>query len=81
VPSGATLRLAALHLQNLFSNRSFTDDDRQSHTHQGAGLFLYVFGSAIHVHGISYKDYLFPGGCVPLALRRFSSTVAAETQL
>src|SRR6202789_2958257 len=23
-------------------------------------LFLYVFGSAIHV-GISYKDYLFPG--------------------
>src|SRR5580692_7404610 len=23
-------------------------------------LFLYVFGSAIHVHG-SYKDYLFPG--------------------
>ena len=24
-------------------------------------LFLYVFGSAIHVHGISYKDYLFPG--------------------
>src|ERR1700753_1152828 len=24
-------------------------------------LFLYVFGSAIPVHGISYKDYLFPG--------------------
>jgi ABC-2 type transport system permease protein len=24
-------------------------------------LFLYVFGSAIHVHGVSYKDYLFPG--------------------
>jgi ABC transporter DrrB family efflux protein len=24
-------------------------------------LFLYVFGAAIHVHGISYKDYLFPG--------------------
>jgi ABC-2 type transport system permease protein len=24
-------------------------------------LFLYVFGSAIHVHGISYKDFLFPG--------------------
>jgi ABC-2 type transport system permease protein len=24
-------------------------------------LFLYVLGSAIHVHGISYKDYLFPG--------------------
>ena len=24
-------------------------------------LFLYVFGSAIHVQGISYKDYLFPG--------------------
>jgi ABC-2 type transport system permease protein len=24
-------------------------------------LFLYVFGSAMHVHGISYKDYLFPG--------------------
>jgi ABC-type multidrug transport system permease subunit len=24
-------------------------------------LFLYVFGSAIHVHGITYKDYLFPG--------------------
>src|ERR1700739_1247411 len=24
-------------------------------------LFLYVFGSAIHVPGISYKDYLFPG--------------------
>lgn len=24
-------------------------------------LFLYVFGSAIHVHGISYKNYLFPG--------------------
>jgi ABC-2 type transport system permease protein len=24
-------------------------------------LFLYVFGSAIHVTGISYKDYLFPG--------------------
>jgi ABC-type multidrug transport system permease subunit len=24
-------------------------------------LFLYVFGSAIHVSGISYKDYLFPG--------------------
>ncbi len=23
-------------------------------------LFLYVFGSAIHVTGISYKDYLFP---------------------
>jgi ABC-2 type transport system permease protein len=24
-------------------------------------LFLYVFGSAIHVHGISYKNFLFPG--------------------
>jgi ABC-2 type transport system permease protein len=24
-------------------------------------LFLYVFGSAIHVAGIDYKDYLFPG--------------------
>jgi ABC-type polysaccharide/polyol phosphate export permease len=24
-------------------------------------LFLYVFGSAIHVPGISYRDYLFPG--------------------
>src|SRR5580693_733413 len=24
-------------------------------------LFLYVFGSAIHVHGISYKDYMIPG--------------------
>jgi len=24
-------------------------------------LFLYVFGSAIHVAGISYRDYLFPG--------------------
>ena len=24
-------------------------------------LFLYVFGSAIHVHGVGYKDYLFPG--------------------
>jgi ABC-2 type transport system permease protein len=24
-------------------------------------LFLYVFGSAIHVPGISYKDYMFPG--------------------
>jgi ABC-2 type transport system permease protein len=24
-------------------------------------LFLYVFGSAIHVPGISYKEYLFPG--------------------
>jgi ABC-type multidrug transport system permease subunit len=24
-------------------------------------LFLYVFGSAIHVPGISYTDYLFPG--------------------
>jgi ABC-2 type transport system permease protein len=24
-------------------------------------LFLYVFGSAIHVPGLSYKDYLFPG--------------------
>ncbi|MHB1571054.1 MAG: ABC transporter permease [Solirubrobacteraceae bacterium] len=24
-------------------------------------LFLYVFGSAIHVHGVSYKDWLFPG--------------------
>src|SRR3984957_9420529 len=24
-------------------------------------LFLYVFGSAIRVPGISYKDYLFPG--------------------
>ncbi len=24
-------------------------------------LFLYVFGSAIHIHGLSYKDYLFPG--------------------
>jgi ABC transporter DrrB family efflux protein len=24
-------------------------------------LFLYVFGSAIHVPGVSYKNYLFPG--------------------
>ena len=24
-------------------------------------LFLYVFGSAIHVAGVSYKDYMFPG--------------------
>ena len=24
-------------------------------------LFLYVFGAAIPVHGISYKDYMFPG--------------------
>jgi ABC-2 type transport system permease protein len=24
-------------------------------------LFLYVLGSAIHVPGVSYKDYLFPG--------------------
>jgi ABC-2 type transport system permease protein len=24
-------------------------------------LFLYVFGAAIQVHGISYKDFLFPG--------------------
>jgi ABC-2 type transport system permease protein len=24
-------------------------------------LFLYVFGAAIRVHGISYKDYLLPG--------------------
>ncbi len=24
-------------------------------------LFMYVFGSAIHVPGVSYKDYLFPG--------------------
>jgi ABC-2 type transport system permease protein len=24
-------------------------------------LFLYVFGSAVHIPGISYKDYLFPG--------------------
>jgi len=24
-------------------------------------LFLYVFGSAIHTSGISYKDFLFPG--------------------
>jgi len=24
-------------------------------------LFLFVFGSAIHVHGVDYKDYLFPG--------------------
>lgn len=24
-------------------------------------LFLYVFGSAIHVPGIDYKDYMFPG--------------------
>jgi ABC-2 type transport system permease protein len=24
-------------------------------------LFLYVFGSAIHVPGVSYKDYMFPG--------------------
>jgi ABC-2 type transport system permease protein len=24
-------------------------------------LFLYVFGSAIHVPGINYKDYMFPG--------------------
>jgi ABC-2 type transport system permease protein len=24
-------------------------------------LFLYVFGSAIHVHGVSYKNYMFPG--------------------
>src|SRR6201996_5265706 len=24
-------------------------------------LFLFVFGSAIHVPGVSYKDYMFPG--------------------
>ena len=24
-------------------------------------LFLYVFGSAIHVPGLSYTDYMFPG--------------------
>ena len=24
-------------------------------------LFLYVFGSAIHVPGVTYKDYMFPG--------------------
>jgi ABC transporter DrrB family efflux protein len=24
-------------------------------------LFLYVFGSAVHVPGLSYKDYMFPG--------------------
>ncbi len=24
-------------------------------------LFLYVFGSAIHITGISYKDFMFPG--------------------
>jgi ABC-type multidrug transport system permease subunit len=24
-------------------------------------LFLYVFGSAIHVPGVNYKDYMFPG--------------------
>jgi ABC-type polysaccharide/polyol phosphate export permease len=24
-------------------------------------LFLYVFGSAIHIHGISYQNYLLPG--------------------
>ncbi len=24
-------------------------------------LFLYVFGSAIHIPGVSYKNYLFPG--------------------
>lgn len=24
-------------------------------------LFLYVFGSAIHIHGIRYQDYLLPG--------------------
>ncbi|MGH2877824.1 MAG: ABC transporter permease, partial [Solirubrobacteraceae bacterium] len=24
-------------------------------------LFLYVFGSAIHIRGISYKDFMFPG--------------------
>jgi ABC-2 type transport system permease protein len=24
-------------------------------------LFLYVFGSAVHVPGVSYKDYMFPG--------------------
>src|SRR6201995_3896042 len=24
-------------------------------------LFLYVFGSAIHVPGLSYKNYMFPG--------------------
>jgi ABC-2 type transport system permease protein len=24
-------------------------------------LFLYIFGSAIHVHGISYQNYLLPG--------------------
>jgi ABC-2 type transport system permease protein len=24
-------------------------------------LFLYVFGSAVHIPGISYKDYMFPG--------------------
>ena len=24
-------------------------------------LFLFVFGSAVHVPGVSYKDYMFPG--------------------
>jgi ABC transporter DrrB family efflux protein len=24
-------------------------------------LFLYIFGSAIHIHGINYKNYLLPG--------------------
>jgi ABC transporter DrrB family efflux protein len=24
-------------------------------------LFLYIFGSAIHIHGISYKNFLLPG--------------------
>ncbi len=24
-------------------------------------LFLYVFGSAIHISGINYKDFMFPG--------------------
>jgi ABC-2 type transport system permease protein len=24
-------------------------------------LFLYVFGSAVHIPGVSYKDYMFPG--------------------
>ncbi|MGH8995636.1 MAG: ABC transporter permease [Acidimicrobiales bacterium] len=24
-------------------------------------LFLYVFGSAIHIHGVRYQDYLLPG--------------------
>ncbi len=45
-------------------------------------LFLYVFGSAIHIPGVRYQDYLLPGllgqslafgviGTGTAALRRF----------